>query len=124
MKTKLIDPANAVIWSATRSWKLALRLRASSITAGWCISVPLRSRRGTSRLISARSEVIAPGDSRRVLSVEGANTMANLAHGEGGRDLAHAVDERACGDPRHQHGDRHVPRAGGPEPDREFRETD
>ena len=63
------------------------------------IPVPLRSRRGTSRLTSARSEVIAPGDSRRVLSVEGGNTMANLAHGEGGRDLADAMDERACRDP-------------------------
>jgi hypothetical protein len=33
-QTKLIDPAKAVMRSAIRSWKLALRLIASSTTAG------------------------------------------------------------------------------------------
>jgi hypothetical protein len=44
MKTKLIDPAKAVIRSATRSCKLALRFIASSTTAGWWAWPLLMSR--------------------------------------------------------------------------------
>ncbi|WP_369830728.1 hypothetical protein [Mycobacterium sp. 1245805.9] len=47
-QTKFIEPANAVIRSASRSCRFSLRLRASARTAGWC-TWPLRSsRRGIS----------------------------------------------------------------------------